>query len=122
MQKRTFNIIMACKGNFGEIIDCEVKCVSDELSPYEGIIEYMSTECGCIKETYNKTIMDKIMLDAMCDYLDTCDRPSSFIRTLQDIVNKEQYSIGELVAIGFSLVQVKTNEKYINGFGEYLNK
>lgn len=121
MNKRTFNIIMACKGNFDKLLNCSVKSNSEELSPYERVIEYMSVECDSPKSSYTATNMHDIMLTAMCDYLNTCDNPGYFIRTLDEIVNKERYSMAEQIAIALELVAVKDGGKYINGFDAYFS-
>ena len=135
MEKRTFNIIMACKGQFSRI-DCNVNldfAESDsceyviahmyppELSPCECAIAYMSQECDRPASAYTEYEKEKIMFDAMCDYLDTCDKPSYFMRTLMDIAGKEIYNRSEQIAIALQLVQVKDNNGYINGFDKYKN-
>lgn len=132
MEKRTFDIIMACKGQFSRI-DCDINSnlaklspcerviaymYPAELNPYECVIAYMSQECDRPKSAYE---MEKIMFDAMCDYLDTCDKPSYFMRMLMDIAGKEIYNRSEQIAIAFRLTQVKDDNGYINGFGKYKN-
>lgn len=120
MEKRTFDIIMACKGQFSRI-DCDINRNPAELSPYECVIAYMSQECDRPESAYTKYETEKIMFDAMCDYLDTCDKPSYFMRMLMDIAGKEIYNRSEQIAIAFQLTQVKDDNGYINGFDKYKN-
>lgn len=106
MTQRTFNIIRACKhprDNMERLVD--------------SVKQYMSEECDCPLEHYTDNRMNGIMFEAMCDYIDTCDKPSVFLRQIENIYDKEKYNYAELIAIAFQLVQVKDNERqYINGF------
>ena len=81
--------------------------------------EYMAWECNCPFASYSERDMSKIMFTAMCDYIDSCDKPSSFIRAMDDIFFKEYLSLGEQIARAFQLVRVKKDDHYINGFGEW---
>lgn len=110
MTQRTCNIIMACKG----------RICKEEKDALTRVKHYMAEECGCSLDAYTEDRINGIMLDAMCDYLDTCDRPSAFIKSLSDIAFREKYTRGEQIASAFELVQVKNDGQYINGFSETL--
>ena len=112
MTQRTCNIIMACKSRkSGE--ECEF---------IDKVKQYMSKECDCPIEHYTQGIMDDIMFEAMCDYIDTCDRPSVFLRNLRQL-NRwfDNKCVAERIAIAFDLVHIRHKDnngefKYINGF------
>lgn len=107
MTERTYNIIMACKSNekYSNVVDAAKA--------------YMAFECGCPFQHYTERDMNNIMFAAMCDYIDSCDKPSSFLYAMHDIFCKEYLSLGEKIARAFQLVRVRDNDKYINGFGEW---
>lgn len=108
MTQRTCNIIMACKGNIHPEIDGKI----------ERVKEYMSDECCCGKECYTDELMESIIVNAAYDYIDTCDKSSSFLRLIRNCINKD-LSLMEKICIAFSLTQVKRNDgEYINGFKE----
>ena len=109
MTKRTCNIIKACKDWFNTGIE----------NVLDRVKQYMSKECICPIEHYTDGIMDNIMFEAMCDYIDSCDRPSFFLREMDRIYNKENMSRAEQIALTFQLVEVmddKKGKKFINGF------
>lgn len=110
MTKRTCNIIKACKNWQGY----------DEVTQLDRVKKYMSDECCVPVENYTDNIMDSIMFEAMCDYIDTCDKPSAFLHEMNNLVYREKYSRAEQIAVAFELVQVCENFQYINGFREEL--
>jgi hypothetical protein len=109
MTERTYNIIMACKSE----IHCNV---------IDAVRKYMSKECGSPIECYTEYQMSRIMRTAMYDYLDSCDKPSIFLRYLDEW--KDYYgdrSFGERIALAFRAVQVRDRDgNYVNGFGEWM--
>lgn len=109
MKERTYKIIMACKSHgSGDVIDA--------------VRTYMAKECMVNEIDYEEVTLSKIMLEAMYDYLDSCDRPSSFMREFMAIFYGEYLSIGERIARAFLTVRVRNNDgKYVNGFGEWAN-
>ena len=120
MTQRTCNIIMACKGHIN----------SYGYTPLDHVAEYMSKECACSIELYTKELLENIMFSALCDYLDSCDKPSIF---MSDLYNTYKFtdppSWADGIANALQLVQVKeidkyTNEsKYVNSFtDELINK
>lgn len=107
MTEHTYKIIMACKS----AESCNV------INPVKA---YMSQECMCPEDHYDEFTMNRIMFEAMCDYLDSCDRPSVFMRELKDVFNGSNLSMGERIARAFLNVRVKNrNGQYVNGFGEW---
>lgn len=112
MTQRTCNIIMACKG-----------CICPEIEePLERVKLYMANECACPLTVYTRKRIDGIMFDAMCDYLDTCDKPSFFFKEMERLFEKEYFNRAEQIANTFRLVEVMDGEKYINGFTAELLK
>lgn len=107
MTQRTCNIIRACKGSLYPEIESRI----------ERVKTYMSEECLYKKEWYTDKEMESIMIDAVYDYIDTCDKPSGFLRLIRDCIAKD-LSIVEKICIAFTLVKVKSGDKYINGFKE----
>lgn len=107
MTRETYNIIMACK-NHGEYADA-----------IESVKDYLAASCNIRRENYSSDQLTDIMMNAMYDYIDTCDKPSFFLWTMRSIYNKDKISIGEHIARAFSIVQVMRNGNYINGFGEW---
>ena len=110
MTKRTFSIIMACKNaEHGDAVDAAR--------------EYMAKECNCPIETYTQFVMSNIMESAMYDYIDTCDKPSTFLRFFHEWGSfYSNVSLGAKIAIAFQNVQVKRDGKCINGFGEWMKE
>ena len=108
MTERTVKIILACKGAI----------YSDNEDRIDRIRSYMSDECNYPKEDYTEEAMTKIVLEAMYDYIDTCDKPSSFLRSMYDWRMNQDASLLERICTSFVLIQVQGNGKYINGFKE----
>lgn len=111
MTERTFNIIMACKHR--------PETVANVM---DSVRDYMSKECDCPIDYYDESRMAVIMKIAMYDYIDTCDKPSGFLSTMEGIIGKEHLSLGEHIARAFTIVRVRDNgsNHYINGFGEWM--
>lgn len=112
MTQRTCNIIKACKKPQKYKTDNEVEAVK----------RYMSIECDCPIEHYTDGVIENIMLEAMYDYIDTCDCPSFFLREMNTLYNADKLDVATKIAITFKLVQVKADkgEEWINGFYEEL--
>ena len=107
MTERTYNIIMACKN-------------TTQRDLTDAVAEYMSKECDCPLSEYTQSVISDIMEAALYDYIDTCDKPSTFLRFFSEWGNYYSgVSIGEKIAHAFKSVQVKRNGNYINGFGEW---
>lgn len=114
MTQRTCDIIMACKGNMGLSII--------QYSAIERVKRYLSWLCKCPLETYSSQIMEKIISEALFDYVDTCDKPSAILRRITDIT-PEPLSIAEKIAIAFVLEDVSAGiNEYMNGFTKELIK
>lgn len=108
MTERTVKIILACKGMI----------YPSNEDMIDRIRSYMSDECNCPKEDYTEEVITKIVLEAMYDYIDTCDRPSIFLRQMYYWHWNKEASLLERVCTAFELVQVQGDGKYINGFKE----
>ena len=116
MEQRTLNIINICKGN------TKYYGIYDVIDMVEGIKKYMADECMYKSEWYTDRQMFNIMFKAMKDYIDHCDKPSSFLHQLRDVhLSKEDWVLR--IAIALSLVQVKdSNGNYVNGFDDRIHR
>ena len=115
MTKRTCNIIRACKGNLYPKITNKI----------DRVRAYMSEECICPLDVYTDALMEFIMVEAMYDYIDSCDKPSIFLRQMRETKEAliRDLTLTERICIAFSLVQVRDdNGDYVNGFDEDLFK
>ena len=65
-------------------------------------------------------VLTKIVLEAAYDYIDTCDKPSTFLRLMHGCAMGaiRQVSLLERICYAFEIVQVHGNGRYINGFKE----
>ena len=111
MTQRTFNIIMACKGNlFGE-----VPVAADRVR------HYMADVCICDIDDYNDLMVEGILFDAVADYLDTCDKPSAFLNECKWLHTLPVYNTpAKIMAAALTNVQVKDGFGYVNGFTDEL--
>lgn len=78
MTQETRNIINACKGYLEGTSENALERVRD----------YLSSEYGCDKSCYTDERMNVIMLEVLCDFLDSCNKPSYIIRLLHDVKYK----------------------------------
>lgn len=109
MTERTFNIIRACKGTLYPEIESKI----------DRVRTYMSEECGCPIEEYTDVEMENIVVEAMYDYIDTCDKPSTFLRQIRDCVIKDTTVI-QRICNAFGVTRVRNAEgKYVNGFADF---
>ena len=109
MTERTFNIIRACKGTLYP----EIKSKIDRVKTY------MSVECDCPIEAYTDGVMEDIIVEAMYDYIDTCDKPSIFLREIRDYIDKKA-TLTQRICDAFSVTRVRNSDgKYINGFADF---
>lgn len=110
MTERTFRIIMACKQWCdGDVID------NAKL--------YILRENLCAPSALCQESVATIMEAAMLDYIDTCDKPSTFLKEFwwQGKSGEYRLSFAEQVARAFRYTTVKDhNGNYINGFGEWM--
>ena len=112
MKQRTLEIIAICKGNTS---------YNKEGFFITNIIDFLSDTCMCDKEYYSENVLERILLDAMYDYLDNCDKHSDFLKTMENVAF-HNYSLSMKICMSFRGVQV-CNEYggYINGFSEEYN-
>lgn len=119
MEQRTLNIINILKGNTKYLRSDKREGNTDMI---KAIKQYMADECACKVEWYTDRDMLDILYDAMLDYLDHCDKPSFFVRTLSDVMRGQIDNIPLKIAITLSLVQVQDVGGYVNGFDDRLHK
>lgn len=117
MDQRTLNIINICKGN------TKYCGIDDDMDIIEAIKQYMAEECVYRSEWYTDANMYEIMYEAMLDYLDHCDKPSSFMRRLTDIVSRHKPNeMAMCIGIALALVRVRdSNGNYVNGFDDRIH-
>lgn len=116
MEQRTLNIINIVKGNTKYLRG------DNMIGMVEAVKQYMADECAYEAEWYTETDMFDILYDAMLDYLDHCDKPSVFMRTLGNVMKWRLDNVPQCIAIALSLTQVRNKGKYINGFDDRLCK
>lgn len=113
MTQRTYNIIQACKGNLYSHIESRI----------ERVKQYMSEECLCDIASYTDNTMEVIMLEALCDYIDSCEIPSVFLRFVLRLTSSDvlkDLSLAERICEAFVFARVKGNGVFINRFNEKL--
>lgn len=81
------------------------------------IINYLSYECGCDRDVYTESTLYRILFEALCDYIDCCDKPSIVLRNMNE-AKKFDFSPNEQIVSAFTMAEVKSKDKYINGFNE----
>lgn len=117
MDKRTANIILACKGhhNFG-----------DDLTLKQAVAHYMSKTCACPVEHYTDRVLRGIVWEAFMDFMNTCDNPREFLYDIKearywcDWSPREDVDDITAILIAFQLCQVRDDNGYVNGFTEEL--
>ena len=112
MERRTEEIIAVCKGRhaFGDI-----------KSFRDAIAAYMSDRCDYPAEDYTNEMLEGIIFEALCDYVDGADKPSVFLRQIRDSARYHNGNMLSAVCGAFSVVSVKDaygNYNYKNGFTE----
>lgn len=110
MTQQTCNIILACKGS----LDDELNMLS--TNALERVKLYLAKEYDNDTDLYTLDQMEKIMYQAMGDYLDTCDRPSNFIFFMANLSDRHRMTIAEQIAETFKWVRVRNGHTYVNGF------
>lgn len=111
MTKETCDIIRVCKGTLNE----EMEKLYPTTDYLERVKIYLAKLYDVSPEDYTEKDVSKVMLEAACDYIDTCDKPSFFLRLL-NIREDENYSLSKRIGIAFNFVQVRQDGEYINGF------
>lgn len=110
MTQRTCNIIMCCKGNdkFGYL-----------ANPMISIKRYMAHECCCSESIYTDQVLDSIIFDALCDYINGAKNPGFVLWSIREDGKRYSELYKKIIAM-FSLVQVREGDDHhcINGFTE----
>ena len=114
MDQRTLNIIYICKSH--------TKYWDGADNLLEAVRNYIADECGLETQDLTDSHMLEIMYDAMSDYLDNCDSPKAFMWQLKDVLMRDSENLPLRIGIALSLVQVRNNGNYVNGFDERLHK
>lgn len=114
MTQRTCNIIMCCKGNDKYGYRCD---------PIYSIKSYLAHECNCSKGSYTPGILENILFEALCDYINGVKNPSFVLWSLKED-GKFKNNLTDKIVTMFSLVQVREGKDLhcINGFTNELIK
>lgn len=108
MTQRTCNIIRACKGSLYPQVKNRVERVKC----------YLADECWVDAKDYTEEVLEQLLLRALYDYVDSCDKPSGFLWDIFQPIFKYN-TLSEQICAAFSLVQVKRKDgTYVNGFKE----
>lgn len=115
MEQRTLDIIRICKGGTGY-------CKNGPI--YDGIRNYLAEECMLLPEDYTDEDINYVLWEAMEDYLDHCNKPSSFLKDLRAVMRTHNWDIYHAIAVVFGpYVRVKDNNgNYVNGFDDRINR
>lgn len=119
IQQRTCNIIMCCK------MHCKLLDDSERYTYENAIIAYLSKECAC-PVNYYKThfvVVDRIMLEALYDYLNCTRNPGYAMRQVFENTwfNPDlNASLFQRICSMFAQIQVRDDDGCINGFTEDL--
>lgn len=113
MTNQTCKIILACKAS------CTLDASDASATPLNSVVEYLSSTCGCPKSVYTNEVLYDILFETMCDYLDTCDKPSTFLYQLRDTQRHTGLTLAECIASIFVIVEVYgPTHECVNGFKE----
>ncbi len=113
MEQRTCNIIMCCKGH------CNLDGADN--TPMGDIAAYMSHECACPKEDYKGWLMERILQEALFDYMASADKPGFEMRQLFQTYALRDPSLSERIITLFQLATVRNDGgSYTNGFTDKL--
>lgn len=107
MTQRTFNIILCCKNT------------EAGLSRKEDVINLLCRECNGDKEDYTDSVLSAVLEEAICDYIDGCEKPSSFIRSYIEAGKYIDSEIDKILS-AFAMTQIRRGKEYINGFNDKL--
>lgn len=97
-----------------------------ESNPIERIVHYLS-DSNIIEKEYFRDFqyeLTRIIKNIMYDYIDNCDKPSDFLKSMENIKSLSYGKISELDCIvqAFKFIQIVSNGKYINGFNEKMEE
>ena len=116
MEDRTLEIIAVCKGRTK---------YDSELGLVDAVKNYMSDTCACKKEWYTDSKMEEILKEAFYDFIDTCDRPSYFLKRLEE-VKWISLKLTDRICMVFQMIQIcraiENGYQHINGFDENYEK
>ena len=89
----------------------------------QAVSEYMFTYSNSPIESYDEYTLNRILKEAYCDYISTCDNPAIEARKLLEMMDDyPMYSRAHHLANCMGWAQVKDNGKFVNGFRECNNK
>ena len=115
MEQRTLDIIYLCKHRSNKYWYGANDCL-------DAIKNYIAEDCMLEVEWLSDRDMLDIMYDVMRDYLDHCDKPSFFMWQLKDVLLRDSENLPLRIAVTLSLVQVRDNGAYVNGFDDRLHR
>lgn len=80
----------------------------------------MSNECDCPKEYYKGKLLERILLEALYDYIDGAINPGFELRQLFQQYALREPSLSERICTMFQLTEVQCDCVYVNGFNSIL--
>ena len=108
MTEHTYNIIRCCKASLYPEIPNRIERVKAYLTEATG------------HENYTDAELESVLRTAVYDYIDTCDKPSFFLRSM-DSLHVNTYN--DRVATAFALVRVlSSGGTAINGFARFVGQ
>ena len=88
----------------------------------EAAIAYMMDYSGCERKVYTDGVIEGIIFEVFCDFIDSVDKPSMHLRQMQESQRISTHSafasnVYDYMLSAMELVQVRDdNNGYINGF------
>ena len=87
----------------------------------ETAIAYMMEYSGCERSTYTDGVIEPIIFEVFCDFMDTVDKPSIHLRQMRESAKINQmlrnnYNVYDAMLSAMFMVQVREHGEYINGF------
>jgi len=113
MNDKTLKIIAVCKG-WGHY--------TDESSTLEALTNFFSDLYGHPTHFYTYEEVERIMRNALYDYIDHCDRPSDVLRDMYSMADfDESQTLVERIYMVFAtsmVYEASLEPKFCNGFDE----
>lgn len=87
----------------------------------DAAIAYMMDYSGCDRKVYTDGVIESIIFEVFCDFIDAVDKPSMHIRQMQEsqrISNHSAFAsnVYDYMLSAMAMVQVRNDHGYINGF------
>lgn len=112
MTQHTFNIIYLSKLSVNKSLDE----FQTDLKTYLSMVMYID------KDYFTDFKLNEVMFNALCDYIDTCNKPSEILKALTNMYSNDWHNVLTIRQV-FININCKDNfHNWINGFSEELYK